>query len=105
MDYRIFNVCTYVIILMRPYTHGGWAKPTASQHNMLDSETRIKLYVLLDEFELGSWNVKSDAYQLSHPATAIFQLPAMVIELFVREHQIDFVSAMYSNSLSNYIAT
>ena len=43
MDYKIFNVRTYVIILARAYTH-GLGTPTMSRRNVFDSE---KLF--------GSW--------------------------------------------------
>ena len=71
MDYRIFNVrrlrkhsyaCVGVI-------HGGLlGTPTASQHNILDSEKRGFFIVFLTGFEHGSWNpldLESDALPIA----------------------------------------
>ena len=52
MDYRSFNVHTYMVVRMRAYTHwGGWGTPTASQHNLFDSENPTVFLVLLAGFE------------------------------------------------------
>ena len=49
------------------YPHRGLGTPTVSQHNMFDSEKLIKFFVLLVGFELGSWDVKSDALPIEPP--------------------------------------
>ena len=58
-----------MMILIHVYT---WALPlgtlTASQRNIFDSETLLKVFlVLLMGFELESWNVKSDALPIEPP--------------------------------------
>ena len=66
VDYRIFNV----IILVCAYCTWGLGTPTASQHNIFDSEKRthfscasngIRTFVL--------WILSLMLYQLSHPVT------------------------------------
>ena len=55
MDYRIFNVRTYV--LMRAYTHGRWGTPTMSQHNILTRKNSLKFFLCSRwESNLWSWN-------------------------------------------------
>ena len=66
MDYRI---CAYVIILMRVYTHGGLGTPTASQHNILDSEKTFTNVFLCSwrGSNLGSLDLESDALPTEPP--------------------------------------
>ena len=41
----ILNTHIYVIIVMRTYTHGGLGTPTASQHNIFDSEKLSQIFL------------------------------------------------------------
>ena len=62
---------------MRAYTHGGLAAPTASQHNIFDSEkvSQNVLVLLAGVRTSGLWISSSTLYQWSHPDT----LPVCVL--------------------------
>ena len=57
MDYRIFNVHVYVIILMHAYVHTRrFGTPTVSQHNISDSEKLTNFVCAPDEVQTpGRW--------------------------------------------------
>ena len=46
MDYRIFNVHTWLFLCVRVHT-GGLCTPTASQHNVFDSEKLSHIFLVL----------------------------------------------------------
>ena len=70
MDARVFNG---LIILVRKYTihTGGWAHPTASQHNIFDSGKTLTNFSCAPDADggsnLGSLDLESDALTTEPP--------------------------------------
>ena len=60
----------HVIILVRAYTHGALGTPTASQHNIFDSEKLTNFSCAPDGIRTSVlWISSPTLYQLSHPVT------------------------------------
>ena len=62
MDYRIFNVRTYVPIIMHAYTHGGWAHRQRISTTFLIQKNSHKYLGAPDgDSNLGSLDLEYDA--------------------------------------------
>ena len=68
----------HVIILVRAYTHGALGTPTASQHNIFDSEKPKKILCCRRDLNLGPLDLKSDALPIEPPRhpVHVYTLPA-----------------------------